>query len=367
MKIQFLCGSLEPGRDGVGDYTRRLAGELIRQGNDVSIIALNDRFVKEITDLEQGFEGENIPVLRLPSILKSNIRFSAAKQYIDQFDPEYLSLQYVPYSFQKKGLPFGLGKQLAEIGKGRKWHIMFHELFIGIEQGASIKARIVGFAQQLIISDLLEKIGPQVIHTQISLYKKKLERLSDIKVQLLPLFGNIPIFTSTLSINNSYLCITFFGGLQAGVPILEFVDWIKRNQERIKKIIHLHFVGNNGKELSDWEDILTERNIEYTVHGSQNIEYISKLFHESAIGVVTTPYLLVRKSGSAAAMLEHGLPVLCVSRDWIPRSDIGGLEDDSIFKWNSDTHLEMLLNIQSSPVGISLVSKLFMDSIRRIN
>lgn len=27
MTILFLCGSLEPGRDGVGDYTRRLAGD----------------------------------------------------------------------------------------------------------------------------------------------------------------------------------------------------------------------------------------------------------------------------------------------------------------------------------------------------
>lgn len=102
MKIQFLCGSLEPGRDGVGDYTRRLAGELIRQGNDVSIIALNDRFVKEITDLEQGFEGENIPVLRLPSILKSNIRFSAAKQYIDRLILSILVFSMYPTRFKER-------------------------------------------------------------------------------------------------------------------------------------------------------------------------------------------------------------------------------------------------------------------------
>lgn len=32
MRLAFICVSLEPGRDGVGDYTRSLAAECIRQG-----------------------------------------------------------------------------------------------------------------------------------------------------------------------------------------------------------------------------------------------------------------------------------------------------------------------------------------------
>ena len=34
MKIVFICGCLEPGKDGVGDYTRRLSAELIDHGVD---------------------------------------------------------------------------------------------------------------------------------------------------------------------------------------------------------------------------------------------------------------------------------------------------------------------------------------------
>ena len=37
MKIAFLCGSLEPWRDGVGDYTRRLAGDLQACGHQVLV------------------------------------------------------------------------------------------------------------------------------------------------------------------------------------------------------------------------------------------------------------------------------------------------------------------------------------------
>jgi hypothetical protein len=40
MRIVFLCFSLEPGRDGVGDYTRALAGELIRPGHEVCAVAM---------------------------------------------------------------------------------------------------------------------------------------------------------------------------------------------------------------------------------------------------------------------------------------------------------------------------------------
>ena len=47
MKIIFLCGSLEPGRDGVGDYVLLLSGELVRQGHQASIIALNDVYLQE--------------------------------------------------------------------------------------------------------------------------------------------------------------------------------------------------------------------------------------------------------------------------------------------------------------------------------
>ena len=47
MNIAFICGSLEPGKDGVGDYLQRLGLELLQQGHKVSLIAIHDHFVVE--------------------------------------------------------------------------------------------------------------------------------------------------------------------------------------------------------------------------------------------------------------------------------------------------------------------------------
>jgi hypothetical protein len=108
LRIAFLCGSLEPGFDGVGDYTRRLAGELTKQGHSTVIIALHDKTVPDKLEEKQTVDNIELPVLRIPAHYSSKKRFRSAGEWIRTFNPDWLSLQYVPYSFQNKGLPFGL-------------------------------------------------------------------------------------------------------------------------------------------------------------------------------------------------------------------------------------------------------------------
>ena len=84
MKLLFLCGSFEPGQDGVGDYTRMLATELIQLGHQVSVIALNDQHINETVDSIQVINGNSLPVLRLPHNLSGKKRFSRAKQCIEK-------------------------------------------------------------------------------------------------------------------------------------------------------------------------------------------------------------------------------------------------------------------------------------------
>src|ERR1700679_2438430 len=105
MRIAFICSSLEPGRDGVGDYTRRLAGELIRQKHPSVIIGLNDTKISEIMSGSQEMEGTPIPVLRLPSMLPWKERETIARKWLNDFDPDWVSLQYVCFGFHIKGLP----------------------------------------------------------------------------------------------------------------------------------------------------------------------------------------------------------------------------------------------------------------------
>src|SRR5258708_26746090 len=125
MRICFICGSLEPGRDGVGDYTTSLADELRRLGHNVILIALRDNFITEAMAANQQSAVGSTRSLRLPSAWPWPECIRHAKQQLDRFDPEWVSLQFVCYSFHPKGLVHGLSAKLAPLLMGRKLHIYF--------------------------------------------------------------------------------------------------------------------------------------------------------------------------------------------------------------------------------------------------
>ena len=130
MKTAFLCSSLERGRDGVGDYTRRLASELIRQGHPSIAISLNDTHISDPVFELQKIEGNSVSVLRLPGTMPWQERASTARKWLDAFNPDWVSLQFVPFGFHPKGLPFGLSRHLKSIIGLRPLHWMFHELWV---------------------------------------------------------------------------------------------------------------------------------------------------------------------------------------------------------------------------------------------
>jgi len=80
VKVVFLCSSLEPGRDGVGDYTRRLAAELVRQGHFSAVVSLNDKYISDVFNDIQQSEGTKLAVLRLPSVWPMKARIGYAKK-----------------------------------------------------------------------------------------------------------------------------------------------------------------------------------------------------------------------------------------------------------------------------------------------
>src|SRR3974390_3291412 len=101
MKIAFLCSSLEPGRDGVGDYTRRLAGELIRQGHPCILTGLNDALISDAVTGSQEVEQTQVPALRLPDSMPWLERARRAREWLCGFGPDWYSLQFVPFGFHR--------------------------------------------------------------------------------------------------------------------------------------------------------------------------------------------------------------------------------------------------------------------------
>lgn len=329
MKIIFLCGSLEPGRDGVGDYSRRLAGELIRQGHQAAAVALNDRQISEEYEGTQETGNIILPVLRVPSIWSSKQRFDRTRKWIDIFEPEWLSLQFVPYSFQRKGMPVGLAHYLASFNERYRWHIMFHEIWLDAPHRLS--QRIVAWAQQLIIIQCINKIKPAAVHVSMPFNQSRLQK-NHIKSEVLHLFGNISkgnCEETLLLFNNSNFFsknILYFGTAPRG----KFLDLVKRELANFcqnqKLPIRIIVAAGNSIEKDIFIKYLTEEltSLQVTVVdcGFIEAEAISTLMSKCTVGIARTEAHLLGKSGSAMAMLEHGMPV------WLP-------------KWKDDTSLEI--------------------------
>lgn len=321
MRILFLCGSLEPGRDGVGDYTRRLACELIRQGEETAVIALNDQHLKNVVKEVYDFEKIDLPVLRIPSVLDMRQRFEIAEQWTNEFNPDWISLQFVPFAFHPKGLTYSQTSFFKALGRGRKWHILFHELWLGMHAGASKKESLWGYVQRRMIISLVRKLNPKQIHTQSSLYKKKLAD-ANIEASVLPLFSNIPVYQQNENQieNNKHLVFVLFGEIHnTGAPVNEFAKELKTLADKKGLNCSLVLLGRCGKEQETWKSIWESQGMVVKSLGEMPIEQISIQLQKANFGITTTVYGKVEKSGSVAAMLEHQLPILCVAGPWKPK------------------------------------------------
>jgi len=318
VKIIFLCGSLEPGRDGVGDYTRKLAAEVIRQGHESFAVALNDHHLTVVFD---GVQHENegcVPVLRLPASDKEKVHFTVAKDRISKFNPDVISLQFVPYSFQQKGLPFTLYLNLISLGR-YPWHIMFHELWLDSPKG--IKQQITAVAQRFIIGKLVAKLKPTTIDVSISFNQERLRKIR-IKSEILHLFGNISKSdTPTLSVRlndvpqNSFK-ILYFGAAPKGKYLELVVDELA-NFCKITSKVCIMIVGGNSDQKNVFINNLSSKLSDYNAtiidFGFLASSEVSELLDICSIGIVRSEPKLLGKSGSALAMLEHGC------RIWLPK------------------------------------------------
>ncbi|NDP22504.1 MAG: glycosyltransferase [Paludibacter sp.] len=370
MKILFISGSLEPGRDGVGDYTRRLAGELIQQGNVVRVIAYNDKYISEIENIEQIADGTGIEVLRIPSKFSSKQKVECTKLFIDEFNPEWISLQYVPFAFQDKGLPFGLGSLLKKLGEGRKCHVMFHELWVGMDMEAPIKHKLWGKVQKMIIRKMIQQLSPQVIHTQTQLYQLQLENI-DFQASILPLFGNIPVKCNRAepTKNKQILSFVIFGTIHPGAPIKRFAEELTSYQNKHQLKIKLIFIGRCGVELEHWVSVCKKADIDVNVMGEQNSERISEVLSSADWGISSTPMFLSQKSGTVTAMCEHQLQVLCVARSWQVKGLPKLAVPESIIEYKNGD-LESILSNRKDPNqanSLYQIAQQFTIALKAIN
>jgi hypothetical protein len=369
MKIGFICGSLETGKDGVGDYVRRLAVELTAMGHHIVIAAINDRYIDKHFETRQGTDHIQIPVLRIPSAYNPRIKFNILESWLGNFRPDLLSLQFVPFAFNARGLTFNLSKKLKKALPGIKWHIMFHELWVGMKKGETIKTKLWGWLQRQLIKYLIFNLDATCIHTQTQLYIAQLNKYGFNALHL-PLFGNIPLTkqmaVDTYSTETKKISFVHFGTIYPGAPIREFAKEAARYGQENNKEILLTIIGRSGSETPYWINECEAAGLTVNNMGEQPVLKVSETFGFSNFGIATTACPLIEKSGSVAAMREIGLPVICVSANWVPAGQFHIKPIAEIFNYQIGA-LKKFIAQRHNPVYIinsSIVARLFINAVQ---
>jgi hypothetical protein len=323
LNIVFICGKLAPGKCGVGDYTRKLAAELTRQGHRASAIAVRDFFVTTALEEWQEDGGTKVRVLRLPADMGLADQTRRIQLFLDLQGADCLSLQYVPFSFHRKGLPWAWNAVFEKIGREKRWHIMFHELWLGLSKDASIKEICWGEAQRQIVLNLIKKLNPSTVHTQARVYKSVLAR-NGIPARQLPLFSNIdshPVPGSTRERSNSDITFGVFGGIYETNKKDRFLLELDAANQRNSRRARFLFLGRNGKLKESWLGAIKQRStLSFEDRGEMEADAITYHLSKADIGLAFTPLPLLEKSGSVACYWASGLPVLTVADDWRPRN-----------------------------------------------
>lgn len=300
MNILFITNTLPPEVDGVGDYTLNLAKEFAKHGHEVSIVCKKSNKVlidcTEVgiyTIVDKWNKGAAIQV----------------KQLIQQRRVEMVCLQYVPHGFEPHGLPLGLLFFMQELKKaGTPIFTFFHEVYWHY-RGFNLK--------YLVESVLMAQISKRIIElsdyvaTSITHYADLILNLSGKKAVTIPIASNIPvvnieqtdlkILKSKIAPNNEFV-VAFIGKRD-----LTIVSGALRKLIAEGYPIKILLIGNANNVVD-----IKERYCFRT--GLLDIDELSKYVAISDCMIMpenaTTGCSF--KSGSLAAALSFGLPVITV-------------------------------------------------------
>ena len=200
-----------------------------------------------------------------------------------------------------------------------------------------------------------------------------LQRIGCSSIKL-PLFSNIPVAGSSIK-NRSHtesldeIRLILFGSIHHGADVAGLAKEAAAFSKKHAVTIKLQLVGRNGIEKGTWQQIWQSEGLPLELLGEKSFSEISALFGKASFGISTTPGALVEKSGSVAAMLEHGLPVLCISRPWHPRGFNNLQLPEGVKEYQPGKLEDVFLNtsISSQQNNISTVTKQFVDNLYRIN
>lgn len=329
MKLLIVCGSLEPGRDGVGDYSRKLKLEFVKQGHQVFLLALNDRYA---STLIQNAAHKEVSEIRLPASMETRERFIKLQEITEAFAPDWISLQFVGYSFHKRAVVFDLAKQLKHLKIRTNVHIMFHEIWQGESSDSTLKDKVIGFFQKRSAIAVVKALKPKCISTTNGYYQKCLLN-AGINTNKIPVFSNMPLGDCTRKQIygqlptyfrdncTDYVLASFFGGFHPHNLLAERIKQlsITVSEQLNKKLIVTH-AGKSPAIKEQFAELREETGIPMYVLGEWAENDIADYLGTCDVSLSNHPKVLFEKSGSIAAALYNQCPVI-ILRDGFANDD----------------------------------------------
>ena len=319
MKICFISGHKNPGQCGITDNVELLAKKMDNLGQEVvQYFIQKDR--GDLSDLPEA---------------------------------DLYSIQFAPYAFANNGFPNQILKCLAEKLQNKKVHLNFHEIWVGAYPRANCKEKGIRWLQKNLILRFINKCKPAWVTSSNA---AALDRLKQVGVPaiFLYLFGNIPYSdNSKPTTKGQMLKVAFFGTLYADFPYDKLGNFFSTLSKTSGKKLEIILIGRQREDAGSNHlySLCKENEFFFERTGELSTNLISEKLQECALGVSTTPYDVIGKSGATAAMFEHGLSVLAYDDGDTPQESlfIPDPFKDQTFLINDHSSVEKLLQYIDKP------------------
>ena len=232
---------------------------------------------------------------------------------------------------------------------------------MGAYPRANWKERGIGWLQKNLILGFIKKCKPAWITTSNSAAIDRL-KCRGVPARFLYLFGNIPYSSASKAITaEQTLKIAFFGTPYSNCPFHKLGDFFSNLSKAYDKKLEIILIGRQRENCGS-DHVLSlckKKNFLIQTTGELSTNLISEQLQECTLGVSTTPFDVIGKSGATAAMLEHGLPVLAYDDGDTPQESLFVPEpfQDQVFLMNDRSSVEKLLQYIEKP------RKIFFDGV----
>jgi len=314
LQILFLTGTLQPASSGVADFILALARKLSSDGISCACLAIHDPYIQPSqSSLIHLSRHEDIDIVRIPVVHPWKLKAKLIKEQLDALRPVNISLHYVPYAYNAKGLPVGLITSLLPLRIGYRWDITAHELWV--DPSSNFRNRFLSRLQRMILLRLCRRLKPVTVHVTNYQYQSQLAKYN-IKSSILPLFSSIPFFPLLVPNYQAESQWTFvlFGSINRDWHPEQLLEQIELARKVLGiqscRFISVGNIGDYGAKL--WKSLqnLPYPDFEFLSLGLLSAADVSEQLQLADFGICVSPSLLIGKSSSVAAMLAHGLPII---------------------------------------------------------